>query len=253
MTAAAMTAPPAEGAAGSRDESLARALAYPFGVPDGSYVLEGGVAGPLVEADLAAAGRVAVLAYGANGSPAALAAKLGPVAGRVAVVAGQLRHFDVVYSAHVSPYGAIPGTLQPCPGARASVHAIHVSPEQLARLHRSEPNYDFGRLHGLDLRLEGGRRVDAVHAYVSRHGCLVRDGAPVGVAAIPVRDRVWPAREETAVLSAARDDLAPGTDLADFVLAHVADPELAARRTAALRATAVPFAWPHWDLGEPVG
>jgi hypothetical protein len=69
----------------------------------------------------------------------------------------------------------------------------------------------------------------------------------VGVAAIPVRRRAWPEREEDAVLCAARDDLDPGTDLADFVLAHVADPELAARRTATLRATAIPFAWPHWE------
>jgi hypothetical protein len=69
----------------------------------------------------------------------------------------------------------------------------------------------------------------------------------VGVAAIPVRDRVWPARDGKGMLSAVRDDLAPGTDLADFVLAHVADPELAARRTAALRATATPFPWAAWE------
>ncbi|MDX6650373.1 MAG: hypothetical protein QOJ97_2324 [Solirubrobacteraceae bacterium] len=234
-------------ATASAQDIVARALAYPFGVPEGSYALDGGEAGPLTEADLAAADRVAVLAYGANASPGALAAKLGPGVSRVAVVAGQLRDFDVVYSAHVSPHGAIPGTLQPCPGAVASVHAIHVTAEQLARLHRSEPNYVFGRLHEVDLHLEGGGRADAIHAYVSRHGCLVRDGAPVGVAAIPVRRRAWPEREEDAVLCAARDDLDPGTDLADFVLAHVADPELAARRTATLRATAIPFAWPHWE------
>jgi hypothetical protein len=188
-----------------------------------------------------------VLAYGANGSPAALAVKLGPGAGPVAVVAARLHGFDVVYSAHVSPYGAIPGTLQPCPGAVASVHAVHLGAEELARVHRSEPNYDFGRLRGIDLRLEGGRRLDAVQAYVSRHGCLIRDGAPVGVAAIGVRDRVWPARDEATVLGAARDDLAPGTDLSDFVLAQVADPELAARRSAVLRASAAPFAWPGWE------
>jgi hypothetical protein len=222
--------------------AVARALAYPFGIPDGSYVLAGGEPEPL--GDEALEDRVAVLAYGANAAPAALAAKVGPDA-RVPVVAGELRDFDVVYSAHISPYGSIPGTLQHAPGAVASVHTVHLTPAQLARVHRSEPNYEFVALKAVDLRLEGGGRADSVAAYVSRHGCLRRDGGHVGVAAIPVEGRTWPALGEAEILAAARDDLAPGEDLYDFVLAHVADPELAARRTAALRATATPFAWPH--------
>ncbi|HVE67626.1 MAG TPA: hypothetical protein VNB64_03500 [Solirubrobacteraceae bacterium] len=226
---------------------VARALAYPFGVPPGSYGLDGGRVGEwdgTVEA-----GRVPVLAFGANASPVALAAKLGPLAAdaRVPVVAGELLGFDVVYSAHVSPYGAIPGTLQPCPGAVACVHVVHLAPEELARVHVSEPNYVFARLDGVDLRLADGTRHGAVRGYVSRHGALRRDGGHVGVAAIPVRGRTWPALDEPAILAAVRDDLAPGETLAGFVDAHVADPELAAQRTSALRATAAPFSWPHWE------
>lgn len=228
---------------------VARALAYPFGVRRGSYALAGGQVAPLAEADLAPDERVAVLAFGANASPAALAAKLGPLAARarVPVVAGDLRDFDVVYSAHVSPYGSIPGTLQHSPGARAGVHAIRVTAEELARLHRSEPNYEFALLRGIDLRLAGGTRVEALHGYVSRHGCLRRDGSPVGVAAIPVTGRTWPVLGEAEILAAARDELAPGEPLEGFVAAHVADPELAAARTAALRARAAPFAWTDWE------
>jgi hypothetical protein len=207
-----------------------RALAYPFGVPSESYVLEGGR--PVTWDGTVGAGRRPVLAFGANAAPAALAVKLDDLAAgaRVPVVAGELRDFDVVYSAHVSPYGAIPGTLLPCPGAVASVHLVHLTDAELARVHRSEPNYDFVRLEGA-----------GVHAYVSKHGALRREGAPVGVAAIPVRGRVWPALDEPAILAAIRDELAPGEPLEDFVAAHVADPELAAQRTRALRATAIPF------------
>jgi hypothetical protein len=209
---------------------VARALAYPFGVPRGSYVLDGG---RVAEWDGAVGpGRRPVLAFGANASPAALAAKLGPLAAeaRIPVVAGELAGFDVVYSAHVSPYGAIPGTLLACPGAVAPVHTLHVTEAELARLHPTEPNYDFVRLE-----------PPGVDAYVSRHGALRRDGAPVGVAAIPVGGRVWPALDEAGILAAVRDELAPGEPLEDFVAAQATDPGVAARRTAALRATAIPF------------
>jgi len=234
-------------AVASPEEVVARALAYPFGVPRGSYLLAGGRPLPL-EAEPPRAGRV-VLAFGANASPAALAAKLGPLAAdaRVPVVEAQLADFDVVYSAHVSPYGSIPGALQHAPGAIAAVHAVHLTDAQLARVHRSEPNYEFARLDGVRLRVEGGGVLTSVHAYVSRHGCLRRDGEHVGVAAIPVAGRAWPVLGEAEMLAAARDRLAPGEDLPGFVLAHVEDPELAARRTAALRETASPLAWPHWE------
>ena len=138
--------------------AVAHALAYPFGIPSGSYLLAGGQAVALNGAGADADRRAAVLAFGANASPAALAAKLGDraVSASVPVVAGELHGFDVVHSAHVSPYGSIPGTLQHSPGAVASVHVVHLLPEELAAVHRSEPNYVFARLSGIDLRLEGG-------------------------------------------------------------------------------------------------
>lgn len=229
--------------------AVARALAYPFGVPSGSFLLEDGRAVALGGADPAADGRVAVLAFGANASPDALAAKLGARAAgaRVPVVAGELRGFDVVHSAHVAPYGSIPGALQHSPGAVASVHVMHLLAGELAAVHRGEPNYVFARLHGIDLRLEGGGRLSSVLAYLTRHGCLALHGAQVGVAAIPVRERTWPALDQPAMLAAARDALAPGEELDAFVLAQAGDPEVAAERTAALRRDAAPFGWEDWE------
>ena len=51
--------------------------------------------------------------------------------------------FDVVYSAHVSPYGAVPATLIESPGTTAPVFVLHPTPEQHALLTASEPNYDL--------------------------------------------------------------------------------------------------------------
>jgi hypothetical protein len=231
------------------DSAVAHALAYPFGIPSGSYLLEGGRTAALNGTAAAADGGAAVLAFGANASPAALAAKLGERAASasVPVVAGRLRDFDVVHSAHVSPYGSIPGALQHSPGAVASVHVVNLLADELAAVHRSEPNYVFARLNGIDLQLEGGGSLDAVLAYVSRHGCLRLEGAHVGVAAIPVRERAWRALDQPAMLAAARDVLAPGEPLDAFVLAQATDPEVAAARTAALRRDAAPFAWPEWE------
>jgi hypothetical protein len=229
--------------------AVAHALAYPFGIPSGSYLLDGGRAVPLDGAVAAGDGRVPVLAFGANAAPSALAAKLGPraAAASVPVLAGELLDFDVVHSAHVSPYGSIPGALQRSPGVTASVHVVHLLADELAAVHRSEPNYVFARLRGIDLRLDGGSRLDSVHAYVTRHGCLQLDGGHVGVAAVLVARRGWPALDQPAMLAAARDALAPGEPLEAFVLAQATDPEVAAARTAALRREAAPFAWPEWD------
>lgn len=229
-------------------QALGRALSYPFGIPPGSYLLRDGRPEPLSDPVAAVDGRTPILAFGANASPEGLGAKLGDRAlAPVPVVAGRLREFDVVHSAHVSPYGSIPGTLQHCPGVTASVHVVHLTKDELAAVHRGEPNYVFARLRGIELELDGVENLGAVHAYVSRHGCLRLDGEPVAVAAVAALGRHWRALDQPAVLAAARDALAPGIALDDFVLEQAGDPEVAARRTAALRRDAMPFAWADWQ------
>ena len=230
-------------------QTLARALAYPFGIPSGSYVLDAGEPVALSDARADLDGRVPVLAFGANASPQALARKLGERArtSSVPVLAGRLRDFDVVHSAHVSVYGSIPAALQRCPGTTASVHVVHLSEEELSAVHRSEPNYVFAHLRRIDLDLEGAGRIGAVHAYLTRHGCLRLDGEPVAVAAVSAESRRWRALDQPGVLAAARDRLAPGAPLEDFVLEQAGDPEVASRRTAELRRDAEPFAWADWE------
>ena len=229
--------------------AIAHALGYPFGIPTGSYLFAEGRPVDFDGSDPAAGGRVPVLAFGANASPVGLEQKLGARAAgaRVPVVAGALHDFDVVHSAHVAPYGSIPGALQHCPGAVAAVHVVYLLPEELAEVHRSEPNYVFACVREIDLRLEGGAHADEMHAYITRHGCLRLDGAPVGVAAVPVAGRTWPTLDQPGMLAAARDRLAPKDELNEFVLAQAGDAEIAAARTTALREDAIPFAWTEWE------
>jgi hypothetical protein len=123
-----------------------------------------------------------VLAYGANASPAALERKL-PGA-RVAALAGRLRGWEVVHSAHVSPYGSVPATIVHDAAAEIDVHVLLVE-EDRTRLDATEHNYRRVWLRVLDLHVDRLGRLDAVEAYVSRHGPLHLDGGPVPLGARP--------------------------------------------------------------------
>ncbi len=185
---------------------LARALEYPYATPDRSYLyLDGEATEPPAEgADLS--GRTPLIAYGANAAPEALGRKLSQLPGvEMPVVKFELEGFDVVYSAHVSPYGAVPATLVECPGTVAPVFLLHPTAEQLALLTATEPNYDLVE-------------IDGAAAYRSRHGCLELDGSPVALAAVRSAGRTLPELDEPAVLERVRSHLCPELSLPEFVL-----------------------------------
>jgi len=219
---------------------VARALAYPYERP-----ADGDESVPPADVE----GRTPLLAIGANASPPALAAKLGgasPVPSAPAWLSG----FDVVYSAHFAPYGALPATLQHSPGTEVDVRMLWVTDDELGALHPTEGNYRFGRLEGIDLRLRDGARLDAVNAYLSRHGCLRLDGEEVALAAVPARRRRLPALDQRAALERTRALLAPDRDLASFVSGHVEDPALRATRGERLAAGAARLRWPAFREAE---
>ena len=232
-----------DGASGALDLSRARARD-----PDSGREL------PLTDlpgADLdpgALAARVPVLAYGANRSPEALERKRSgpgfPSDSAIVVLRARLRDLDVVYSAHLSPYGSVGATLQRSPGTSAEVSVTLLTEPQLAALGETEPNYTLEELRDMDVELEGGGRLDRFRSYVSRHGCLVLDGAEVALAAIPARDRRLPELTQPEVLAAVASRLGRPGALDEFILENVADPELAAERTRQLRRDARPLEWP---------
>ncbi|HET9592513.1 MAG TPA: hypothetical protein VFP17_06320 [Solirubrobacterales bacterium] len=187
-----------------REAILKRALRYPYATPQRSYLYRGGRAEQLPE-DFDRASRTPLLSYGANAAPEALALKLASLPGvPLPVVRTELQDFDVVYSAHVSPYGAVPATLLESPGTVAPVFVLHPTAEQHALLTATELNYDLVR-------------IGSVQAYRSKHGCLELDGSPIALAAVRSRGRVLPELAQPAVLERVRAELQPRLSLEEFI------------------------------------
>jgi hypothetical protein len=191
-----------------REAILARALSYPYATPERSYLYRDGAAVELPE-DFDLSGRTALLSYGANAGPEALALKLASLPGLpLPVVRSELQDYDAVYSAHVSPYGAVPATLLESPGTVAPVFVIYPTEEQRALLAASELNYDLVQIGGMPV-------------FRSKHGPLSIDGSPVALAAVRSRGRRLPELDEPAVLERVRSHLAPEQALEEFVHACV--------------------------------
>jgi hypothetical protein len=191
-----------------REAILKRALTYPYATPERSYLYREGAAEELPEGvDLS--GRAPLLSYGANAAPEALALKLAALPSEpLPVVRSELRGFDVVYSAHVSPYGAVPATLLESPGTVAPVFVLHPTAEQRALLTATELNYDLVT-------------IAEMGAYRSKHGCLELDGSPVALAAVRSRGRTLPELDQPGVLERVRAQLDRELDLEEFVHACV--------------------------------
>jgi len=184
---------------------LKRALEYPYATPGRSYLYLDGDALELPAGGPDLSGRTPLLSYGANSAPEALARKLAALPGvEMPVVQSQLQGYDVVYSAHVSPYGAVPATLHESPGTTAPVFVLHPTEEQRALLTASEPNYDLVE-------------VDGLAAYRSKHGCLHLNGSPIALAAVRSLGRTFPELDEPAILDRVRALVAPQLDLEQFV------------------------------------
>ncbi|HEX5989735.1 MAG TPA: hypothetical protein VFY75_05950 [Solirubrobacterales bacterium] len=185
---------------------LARALDYPYATPEGSYLYLDGAAAELPPEGPDLADRSQLLSYGANAAPETLARKLARLPGlEMPVMRFELEGFDVAYSAHVSPYGAVPATLVENPGTVAPVFLLHPTAEQLVLLTATELNYDLVEVEG-------------IAAYRSKHGCLQLDGSAVALAAVRSAGRVLPELDQPAVLDRVRSHLRPELSLRDFVL-----------------------------------
>ena len=257
----------------TREQIVARALGYPFERPPTSVAIVGDRVLELVEldgADLGAstvrdghetltladacararlapdelsAPRTAVLAYGSNASPASVRWKFpGARDSLTPLLSGAIRDHDVVYSAHISVYGSVPATLQRSPATEVQTFVALLTDAQLERVGAWEINARYETLRGVDLSLDHGQPPADVGAYISSHGCLAVNGREVALAAVSARGRRLPEMTEPEALGHVRDRVAPGATLDDFILACVGDYDIARGHTAALRATARPFA-----------
>jgi hypothetical protein len=200
-----------------RSEALRRALDYPYAIPSRSYLQAGAKTLEPGEVEVDLDERVPLLAYGSNASPQVLAAKLAAAPDPVPVVRTALRDFDVVYSAHISRYGAVPATLSRSPGTEVTAFVAYLTAEQLRLVSATEPNYDLARFDRPSCALEKGDAPVELSVYVSRHGSLRLDSSEVALAAIEARERRLPAMGQRQVLERLRDALCPERTLGEFV------------------------------------
>lgn len=217
-----------------RSDVLERAMGYPYPAPSHPFVQLGHATLDPAEVDLDWSGRLPLLAYGSNAAPKALAHKLALSDDPVLVAPAWLHDFDVVYSAHISPYGAVPATLQHSPGTAARVHVAHVTKEQLVLVSATEPNYEPTVLEGIDCRLDGAEPVADLSAYMSRHGCLLIDGSEVALSAVQATGRRFAELSEPQVLEHVRAQVCPAESMETFVLGNVTDPDLSDARSGLL-------------------
>jgi hypothetical protein len=200
-----------------RSEVLQRALGYPYEAPAESFVQLGERTLALADAEVDLSNRTAVLAYGANAAPEALARKLGGNAEPLPVLRATLSGFDVVYSAHVSAYGSVPATLRPSSGTEVDAFVAHPTAGQLRLLEASEPNYALTALNRDCCRYTEGTGPDGLSAFLSRHGCLRLDGSEIALAAVTARGRILGEMSQPEVLERLRGALRPELDLESFV------------------------------------
>ncbi len=221
------------------------------------YLRHEGIARPAPMAE-----RVPVIAHGSNGAPAHLERKFRDT-GRdevIPVLRARLKDFDIVFAPHFAPYGSIPATLTPSPGTAVTVSITYLDRAQLALMHATEiagVNYAYGRLtdarlepDGPGMEADGPGPDDHVFCYLTRHGNLLLDGAPVAFTPISAKARALVQRTQEEMLGHARDVIAPGAQLDRFILEVIEDRALRAKRTARLRERADPLEGSFFEIIE---
>jgi hypothetical protein len=218
-----------------RSDVVERAMGYPYRAPWRSFVQLGHQTFDPAELEVELDERTPMLAYGSNASPEVLARKLALSDQPVLVVPAWLDDFDVVYSAHISPYGAIPATLQRSAGTKVRIHVVYMTSAQVGLVSATEPNYEAATIEGAVCRTAGDETVVGPAAYLSRHGCLLLDGSEMALSAVQASGRRFAATSEPELIERVRAALCPDDSIESFVLANVTDPGLSQTRSAQLR------------------
>lgn len=235
---------------------LALAKTYPYPAPPQSYLLRAGSLAPISEADFSE--RIPLIGHGSNRSPEQLTRKFtlpDEPAWEIPVTFAWLEDYDVVYSAHITQYGAIASTLVHAPGCRVRIALNWLNERQVIRMHATEGrNYPFGCLEGVSVEVEGGpaARFDGPYVYNSRHGALGQEGKPVGLAAIEARGRSHAMMAQEEVQLHLRDRYHHGEDIDDYILANIRDLDRREKLIARMAELALPPRVPHFVEHDPL-
>jgi hypothetical protein len=210
-----------------RREAIERALNYPYHWLDDCYQYHGGQAHPVQEREALRHRRIPVLAYGSNRSLQQLRRKFGDIAPDSAILVERcdVDGWDVVHSAHITSYGAIPAALHQCRDVTIEVAVTWLTREQVRIMDASErAGRNYGRSPiGCRVRLAQGDVCDAVQAYLTSHGPLTVCGQIVSHAAVAARGRSGIALRNDELLERAHRAFQCDLSFDEFVMRLVVD------------------------------
>jgi hypothetical protein len=103
-------------------------------------------------------------------------------------------------------------------------------------------NYAYGRLSGINLKVEAGPAalLDKAFVYLSVHGCLPQGDQPIGLAAVPAEGRRFGALSQDQVLRLVRDRHRPERDLEGHILTTIRNVPGRKTLVAEMRAASLP-------------
>lgn len=246
------------------EAEIARALAYPWARPLGSYLLGESELEALEAMSPARRGdvldrftagdsdRLPVLSIGSNAAPEVLRRKFAhfTVAEDRTVLAltGRLRDFDIGVAAQPTMYGSMPATLFPSPGTAVRATILWVTPAQFTQLAWSEITYRLGSLRARFEVDETAAGFDQVLVFTSRFGSFCPDGEPVALAAIPASDRIAPEMTQEQLLDvAARMAIGDRARAATLIAAIFEQPaQILPKLAATVNRAALPFSSEGW-------
>jgi len=215
---------------------IEHAKAYPFFIPDTSYLVDQGGWRPL-DSTTTPTNPHRVIASGSNASPDRLVAKFKEVpallSNPISVTRAALQDYQAVYSAHFTAYGSIPATLAYVPKIKSDVFVTWLDDAQLAHMHKTESigvNYHYTPLANIHLVLQTGDILNHAHAYLSAKGCLQKNGQTIALSQM----------SQTEVLRYAQSLIMPGQDDLDgFILSHIKSEQIRTDHTQKLRQTSL--------------
>jgi len=197
--------------------------------------------------------RTPLLAYGANASFRKLRNDFSNLAENIVipVIKAHLFDFDIVYSAHFSPYGSIPAALQYSPKTTVDIFITYLTDSQLKHMNKTENlgiNYSLGRLLDIQMVLENNIILNEVLSYFTMHGCLFVNDSHISLSAIAANNRKFPQMDEHEVLKLVRNKLDKNKELDNFILENIYNEEIKKHRIQMLNNFAKKFSYEYYEI-----
>ena len=197
--------------------------------------------------------RTPLLAYGANASCRKLRNDFSNLAENIVipVIKAHLFDFDIVYSAHFSPYGSIPAALQYSPKTTVDIFITYLTDSQLKHMNKTENlgiNYSLGRLLDIQMVLENNIILNEVLSYFTMHGCLFVNDSHISLSAIAANNRKFPQLDEHEVLKLVRNKLDKNKELDNFILENIYNEEIKKHRIQMLNNFTKKFSYEYYEI-----